>query len=172
MNPFVDTQKRSVELPFGCKDLAEVLTATHREPHSKERWRLLNGLSETEHYLTRLLLTPASVSCLDISLPNTPHHLLLIPIQDELCILLFIDGIDKGRLSRIRKLFCDAGISPSVDVMGSFSVISATSTRILTYPLPSVAPDAADLIIRVIREGFAISEETQLYISCTEKSIA
>jgi hypothetical protein len=172
MNPFVDTQKRSIELPFGCKDLAEVLATTNREPDSKHRWKLLNGLQETEHYLARLLLTPEAVSFLDMSITNTPHRLLLAPVRDELCILLFVDGIDKGRLPRIRRLFREAGISPIVDQMGSFSVISATSTRILTYPLPSVAPDAAELIIRVIREEFSIAEKTQLYVSYDEKSIA
>jgi hypothetical protein len=93
-------------------------------------------------------------------------------IRDELCILLSIDGTDKGRLPRIRKFFRDAGIPSIVDVMGSFSVVSETSTRILIYSLPGTARDAAELITRVLREGFAIAEDAQLYITSNEKSIA
>ena len=169
MNPFVDFQKRSIDLPFGCKDLADALANANREPDSRDRWKLLSGLQETERYLAGLLLQPAALLYLDISIIRTPHRLLLAPLRDELCILLFIDGSDKGRLPRVRKFLHDAEISPAVDVMGNISVIDATSTRILIYPLPVVAPDAAELITRVLREGFALSEEAPLYISSNER---
>jgi hypothetical protein len=172
MNPFVDSNKRSIELPFGCKDLADALANANREPESKDRWKLLNGLQETERYLARLLLRPDAILYLDISLAHTPHRLQLAPVRDALCIVLFVDGSDKGRLPRVRKFFHDAEISPPVDVIGSISVIGATSTRILIYPLPILAPDAAELITRTLREGFALCEEAQLYVSSNEKSIA
>jgi len=169
MNSFVDTQKRTVELPFGCKDLADALSNANREPHSKARWKLLNRLQETERYLAGLLLQPAALLYLDISIIHTPHRLQLAPLRDELCILLFIDGSDKGRMSRVRKFLHNAEISPAVDVMGNIVVIGGTSARILTYPLPVVAPDAAELITRVLREGFALTEEASLYISSNER---
>jgi hypothetical protein len=176
MNPFVDSNKRSIELPFGCKDLADTLANANREPESRDRWKLLNGLQETERYLARLLLTPDAVLYFDISITHTPHRLQLVPLHGAFCILLFIDGSDKGRLSRVRKFFHDAEISPAVDVMGSITgssgVHEAPSTRILIYPLPIVAPDAAELITRVLREAFALSEEAQLYVSLNEKTVA
>jgi hypothetical protein len=172
MNPFIDNQKRSVDLPFGCKDLADALANATREPNSKNRWKLLKGLPDTERYLAGLLLTPDSLSYLSIGLVHTPHRLELTRVRDDLCILLLIDGSDKGRLRRVRKFFRDAKIAPVVDAIGNLSVISKISTRILIYPLPVVAPDAAELLTRVLREGFAIAEETQLYISSNEKSIA
>ena len=171
MNPFVDSNKRSVELPFGCKNLADALTNPNREPDPRARWKLLNGLQEAERYLAGLLLRPDALLYLDISITHTPHRLQLAPVRDELCILLFIDGSDKGRLSCVRKFFHEAEISPAVDVMGSISVIDATSTRILIYPLPVVAPDAAELIIRVLREAFNLPEEAQLYVSLNEKTV-
>jgi len=171
MNPFVDTQKRSIELPFGCKDLFDTLANAPREPLSKDRWKLLNGLRDTERYLAGALLAPAALSYLDLGLTHTPHRLQVVPIRGELCILLFIDGNDKGRLLRIRKFFRDAGISSIVDVMGNVSVIGTTSTRILIFPLSVVAPDAAELITRVLREGFETPEEAHLYLSSSEKSI-
>jgi hypothetical protein len=171
MNPFVDTQKRGIELPFACKDLAEVLATTDRQLGSKDRWKLLNGLQETERYLARLLLMPMALSSLDIDLRNTPHHLLLRLVGDELCAVLLVAGSDRSRLARVRKLFRDGSVHPIVDELYSFGAISESSTRILIYPLPVVATDAAELVTRVIREGFAISEEMQLHISHTEKSI-
>jgi hypothetical protein len=172
MNPFVDFQKRSIELPFGCKDLADTLATANREPGSKARWKVLNGLQETERYLAGLLLRADALLYLDISITPTPHRLHLAPLRGALCILLFIDGSDKGRLQRVRKFFHDAEISPAVDVMGSITVPETTSTRILIYPLPVVAPDAAELITRVLREAFALSEEAQLYVSLNEKTVA
>ncbi len=55
MNPFVDYQKRGIELPEGCKDLIDVLqlasaTAKHpAEPTPK-------GVAYIELYLFRLLV--------------------------------------------------------------------------------------------------------------------
>jgi hypothetical protein len=175
MNPFVDSKKRSIDLPFGCKDLADTLANANREPGPEARWKLLNGLQETERHLAGLLLRPEAILYLDISISHSPlglHRLQLAPVRGELCILLFIDGSDKGRLRRVRKFFHDAEISQAVDVMGSISVQEATSTRILIYPLPVVAPDAAELITGVLREAFALSEEAQLYVSLNEKTVA
>jgi hypothetical protein len=171
MNPFVDTQKRSIELPFGCKDLADALANANREPDSRARWKLVNGLQEAERYLAGLLLQPAALLYLDISIIHTPDRLQLAPLRDELCILLFIDGSDKGRLSRVRKFLHNAEISPAVDVMGNIVVIGGTSARILIYPLPVVAPDAAELITRVLRDGFVLPEKVPLYISSNEKTV-
>src|SRR3954469_19846569 len=89
-----------------------------------------DGLQETERYLAGLLLAPAALSYLAIDI-DQPHHVQLTHVHDALSLLLSIDGNDKGRLPRIRRLFRDAGIASIVDVMGSFSVVSETSTRIL-----------------------------------------
>jgi hypothetical protein len=172
MSSFVDFQKRGFKLPFGCNDLADALANPNPEPHSKERWKVLNGLQETERYLARHLLTPKALSYLSIDLIHKPHRVQLMHVRDALSLLLLIDGTDKGRLPRIRRFFRNAEIPPVVDVMGSISVISDTSTRILVYPLPVVAPDAAELITRVLRQGFAIAEDAQLHISSNENCIA
>src|SRR5580765_1940726 len=128
MSPFVDAQKRSIELPFGCKDLADILANPNREPDSRDRWKLLNGLQETERYLAGLLLRPDALLYLDISITHTPHRLQLAPVGGALCIVLVIDGSDKCRLPRVRKFFHEAEISPAVDVMGNFNGVSVTST--------------------------------------------
>lgn len=172
MNHFVDNQKRSVELPFGCCDLADALANPKKEPHPRGQWKLLNGLQNTERYVARLLLTPASLSYLSIDLIRRPHRVQLVHVRDALCLLLWIDGTDKGRLPRIRKFFRKEGISPLADVMGNINLIGESSSRILIYPLPVVAPDAAELITRALREGFELNQEAQLYISSNEKTIA
>ncbi len=174
MNPFVNTQQRSIELPFACKDLADVLRNTNQEPGSKARWKLLNGLQEAERYLAGLLLRPEALLYVSIDLdpPHSPHRLQLIPMRGQLCILLSIDGSDKGRLPRVRRFLRDSGISPIVDVLSTLSTTGMISSRVLVYPLPVVAPDAAELIRRVIREGFEIGEEAPLYVTSNEQTIA
>src|SRR5689334_12663916 len=111
MNPFVDSNKRSIDLPFGCKDLVDTLANANREPDSRDRWKLLNGLQETERYLAGLLLRPEAILYFDINhLALGVHRLQLVPVRGALCVLLFIDGSDKGRLPRVRKFFQDAEI--------------------------------------------------------------
>jgi hypothetical protein len=51
-------------------------------------------------------------------------------------------------------------------------ILKDTTSRILIYLLPLEAPDAAELIVRVLREGFAVPEDTELYFSSNEKSRA
>jgi hypothetical protein len=87
-----------------------------------------------------------------------------------LSIFLRIDGSDKGRLQRIRTFFQDGGISAITDCFGG--IRNDTSSRILIYPLPNDDPDAAELIIRLLRDGFAVREDVELYFSSNEKSIA
>lgn len=168
MNPFVDAQKRGICLPNGLKDLAEVIEKGNRTVDSKAAFKLVISLAEAERYLAGLLLTPNRISYLAITLPSQ-HHLQLAQVHNELCVLMSIDGSDKGRLPRVRRLFEEAGIAAVVDVIGSF--IGAGS-RILIYPLPVVAPDAAELVTRVMHDGFALPEESQLYFTSNELTVA
>jgi len=168
MNPFVDLQKRSIDLPEGCKDLFDALQTTRSQSDSRSRYKLVKSLQEAERFLAGLLLTPTHLTYISIDVPRQQHHLQICPALDALCIVLRIDGGDKGRLQRIRKLFRDTGISSIDDSFGG--IANRTPFRLLIYPLPGIAPDAAQLITRVLRHGFAVREEAQLYFSYSEQT--
>jgi hypothetical protein len=170
MNPFVDSKKRSIDLPFGCKDLGGVPTAGDHQPDFQTRFKSVKGLSEAERHIASLLLAPGLTFLSIVELPKYQHHLQLGLARDVLCIFLRVDGSDEGRLQRIRKFFRDDGISSIVDCFGG--IMNNTTSRILIYPLPVNAPDAAELIVRLLRDGFAVSEDAELYFSSSEERIA
>jgi hypothetical protein len=85
-----------------------------------------------------------------------------------LSIFLRVDAGDKGRLQNIRRFFQVDGISAITDCFGG--IINDTTSRILIYPLPIDAGDAAELIVRLLREGFAVPEDAELYFSSNEKT--
>lgn len=170
MNPFVDPQKRDIDLPFGCKDLGEVPKAGDHQPDFRSTFKSVKGLGEAERYIASLLLAPGLTFLSVVELPKYQHHLQLGVARDVLSIFLRVDGSDKGRLQHIRKFFLDDGISSIVDCFGG--IMNNSTSRILIYPLPIDAPDAAELIIRLLHDGFAVPEDAELYFSSNEKSIA
>jgi hypothetical protein len=170
MNPFVDAQKRSIELPFGCKDLGAVPQAGDHGPDFKSSFKSIKGLHDSERYIASVLLAPGLTYLSVLELPQFQHHLQIGLACGALAIFLRIDDNDKGRLQHMRGFFRNDGVSPIVDCMGG--ILNDATSRILIYPLPIDAPDAAELIVRVLREGFAVPEDTELYFSSNEKSMA
>src|SRR5579859_187824 len=62
MNPFVDYQKRGIELPEGCKDLIDVLQlarATAEQPPEQQPEPPREGLPGIEHFIIRMLASTA-----------------------------------------------------------------------------------------------------------------
>lgn len=171
MNPFVDNQKRSVELPFGCKDITALMREVDEPSGRKSTFKLVNGLHEAERYVTALLLTPGKLTYLSIrQLPRFQHHLELSPVRDSLCFLIRIDGRDQGRLQVVSSLFASASISPIVDC--DAGLMNHLPFRLLIYPAPADGSDAAELLVRLLRDGFAVPDDAQLYFSSNEKTIA
>jgi hypothetical protein len=170
MNPFVDSNNRSIDLPFGCKDLDGALQAGDHQPDFQSRFKSVKGLVEAERYIASLLLAPGLTFLSIAELPQYQHRLQLGLARGVLSIFLRIDGSDKGRLQSIRTFFQDGGISAITDCFGG--IMNETTSRILIYPLPLVAPDAAELIVRLLRTGFDVREDAELYFSSNEKSIA
>jgi hypothetical protein len=170
MNPFVDSNKRGIDLPFGCKDLGPTPQAGDHQPDFQSRFKSVKGLDEAERHIASLLLAPGLTFLSIVELPQYQHRLQLGFARGVLSIFLRVDASDKGRLQNIRRFFQVDGISAITDCFGG--IINDTTSRILIYPLPIDARDAAELIIRILRKGLAVPEDAELYFSSNEKSIA
>jgi len=170
MNPFVDSQKRSIDLPLGCKNLGGMPQAGDHQPDFQSRFKSVKGLVEAERYIASLLLAPGLTFLSIVELPQYQHHLQLGIARGVLSIFLRVDASDQGRLQSVRTFFHDGGTSAITDCFGG--TINNTTSRILIYPLPVDAPDAAELISRLLRDGFNVREDVELYFSSNEKSIA
>jgi hypothetical protein len=170
MNPFVNTQKRSVELPFGCKNLGALPHAGDHQPDFQSRFKSIKGMDEAERYIASLLLAPGLTFLSVVERPKHQPHLQLGIARGVLSIFLRVDASDKGRLQRIRTFFQNAGLTAIVDCVGDLT--NNSTSRILIYPIPIDARDVAELIIRLLRDGFDVPESAELYFSSNEKSIA
>jgi hypothetical protein len=170
MNPFVDSQKRGIDLPFGHKNLVGVPQAGDHQPDFQSRFKSIKGLDEAERYIASLLLAPGLTYLSIVELPQYQHHLQLGLARGVFSIFLRVDGSDSARLQSVRRFFRDARISAIVDCIGG--IMNDKTSRILIYPLPTDAPDAAELIVRLLRVGIDVREDAELYFSSSEKSIA
>ena len=169
MNPFVNDQKREIDLPEGCKDLVEMLQVAKQDSNFKSKWKLARGLTEAERFLLTRLLAPAKLRHLSIELPKQAHRVHLAHIEGALSVVVAIDCGETGRLQAVRAVLHAAGaISTAGQVIGCVT----TPLRLIICPLPSGGPDAAELIAQLLRNGFALPEETPLYFSYDEKDAA
>jgi hypothetical protein len=166
MNPFVNFQKRTIQLPPGCKDLMDVLRTLHREgPRKADTCK--ERLSDVGHYLNRLLEPPGgesrqvvifcyecrAVVCLDFG----PFLIGCRP--SGLSALVFVDGAEPLQEQAVRTVFEQANIPPFLEsgVPGMDG-----PTRLLRYALPSTVADATRLITALFRQGFGVSKKTRM----------
>jgi hypothetical protein len=166
MNPFVNYQKREIDLPKGCKDLVEMLQIAKPDSDSKSKWKLVSGLIESERFVRTQLLSPATLRHLSIALPGQEDRVQLTHFAGVLSIVLSLTCGETGRLQAVRAVFHAAGVIPIADQVMSHA---PTPWRLIICPLPTSGPDGAELIVQLLRSGLALPEDTQLYFSFDEK---
>src|SRR5882762_8388831 len=115
MNPFVNDQKRDLELPEGCKDLVDVLQMTESGSEPKSKWKLVHDLKEAERFLATLLLSPARLGNLYIAVPRQEQYVQITYGSGGLTVALSIIGGTPGPLRAVRSLFHHAGVVPIAD---------------------------------------------------------
>ena len=170
MNPFVNLQKRSIQLPKGCKDLIDVLrpprvwgavgeTIYYGEPFPKADRIETGGLAHVEHYLSRLLQSAAKRKTLLISSPDWRAWCVLAHYDDVLTVTVFVECSESLREEAVRGLFIEAGIAPTVDYVSS---AEGVPKRGLAYPLPADASRAAQLTAELMRRAYGVTDVAAL----------
>ena len=162
MNPFVDPQKRGIELPEGCKDLMDVLQAA-RAAEAQPPEPPTKGLAHIERYVFRLLASAAKSRALWIDCDHA-SLLGLFCGKRGLRALVFVDA---GREQAVRALLAESGISPMQD-----DPLSANGpcSRFLMYPLPVAASGAAQLVRQLLTKGFGLAEDIALEFRYHERN--
>lgn len=174
MNPFVNFKKRSILLPAGCKDLADVL-----QPHCKRRtvadvviqnaWEAMKtiqpgrfeqgGLAHVREYVGRIISSQSSQGLhirslnglLGVSLYRSATEFSMIPIPDV-----------AARTGRIEDFFKKRGIQPNFDQAIGTTDVPGGVTRILAYPLSMDVLAAAQLTVELLREVYDVDDATGL----------
>ena len=164
MNSFVNLQKRSVQLPKGCKDLIDVL----RLPSALNTVdRIEVGrLADTDHYLSQLLQSAGKLKMLLISSLDGQAGKVLIHDEGALTVTIFVDSV---REEAVRSLFVEAGINPTWDYAMNNERVA---TRGLIYPLPADAPRAAQLTIDLMRRAYGLADEAEVEFLYAERDAA
>jgi hypothetical protein len=165
MDPFVNYPQRGIALPAGCKDLMDKL---RQQPGSESTQKRIysEGFEQIPGYVTRLLQSKAARRQVTISCA-VPTGAMVVEFgpfimgyrPSGLSVLMFVDGTDPLLEPAVRAVFEEAGLSAFVDsgVGGGVEPM-----RMIRYPLPDRATEAARLIADVFRKGFGLSERTRL----------
>lgn len=155
MKSFVNYQKRSVQLPKGCKDLIEVLQPqkqTTKEP-PKSIWEMMpisdrvqeRGLAHIQRYVSRLWESTAVTRVLVIAPLGGQAGLVLMHQEGLLNVTVYVDcKTSFAEESAVRAFLAERRIHPTLDYLSDGGE-AAQSIRVLRYPLPSDQADAASL---------------------------
>jgi hypothetical protein len=156
MNPFVNYQNRSIELPEGCKDLIDVLKPN--SPSKKPSPNVRLTLADLATYVSRFLESHAKTRSLWIY-GGATAVVGMARGKERLGAIIFVN---LAREQAVRDIFSDSG-------MVSFGDNSLPNNmRSLHYELSAIS-DIERFIRELLMRGFGVTEDTSLRFSYREK---
>jgi hypothetical protein len=167
MNPFVNPNKRGVGLPAGYKDLMDMIQRPYAVDTSDlsyvERFKqpeISKGtLQQVEVHIGCLFTSKGKWPTLAICCGGKGSEIALTLREPERELQVIFTESEFSRAASMRDVFRDSGISPKEDIKG---VVKEGRCWFLNFPLPSSAPEAARLIVDVLRRSFAITGEEKV----------
>lgn len=183
MNPFVNANKRSISLPPGCKDLADVLKPRRRriakldmpiawgqiptiEPVRFERAGLIHLRKYVAEVFSAGTVQPSlHIRTLDglrgVSLYRTAAEFSIIPVPDT-----------AERSRQIEDFFAKRGMQANYDQVIGSSDIAGGSMRILTFPLPQGVLATTQLTSDLLREVYGVDDQAGLEFTSVDLKAA
>jgi len=159
-NPFVDYQKRGVELPPGCKDLMDVL---HLERNKDPRWERpaepATTLADVGRYLSRFVSSSAALGSLLIHC-GTFNLLALSCGKHGLRGFVVVEA---SREQSVRAVLSHARIAPFRDDLFH------DNARLLQFALTSTS-DIERFVRELLVRGFGAEHASPLEFSFYEKN--
>ncbi len=155
MDEFVNYQKRGIDLPAGCKDLIDVL-------RSGNFWWVPvpdAGFAQIERYISQLLQCESKPGSVCIWFRDFRNHVNLSFKDGALLMVVLVQTADTVREQAALKLFREAGIQPLR--VGDFQA-DGIPCQVLSYPLPGIVAEAAQLTSEFLRKVFGLGEDATL----------
>jgi len=161
MSKFVQKTERSIELPFGCKDLGDLEEIRNWKPGTpKSRPKIqVDRLAYLEGYLDGLLQSSSGHVLVGISLFQGRSHLHLLPESALPAPVLFASWNGTAQEQAVRTALEEAGLEPATEPVGRW-----TAKRALKYLLPGDPTFASRLIGQVLRTGYGLEDLTEVTI--------
>lgn len=126
MNPFVNLQQRSIDLPAGCKDLMDVLLQSPPKPSPTPGYVVANGkpsswktgkLENIELYLGNLLSSSAVTQFLNVASPKGALGITLLLRKQAIEAVMVVNSNDTTCEGEGRAVFSVARISSNMDAL-------------------------------------------------------
>ena len=166
MNPFFDPGKRSFDLPFGCKDLIDVLhklkagTGQSVADSLDERFRTDCGnVGQTKKYFVRLFSSEKAKRMVTIAVSNTP------------IVLIIGWGGAGANLDFVLELkHWGVRLETAIESLFGKDVreIDSPDSRGIHVRLPDSPIEAARTISSLLVDGFGIEPEQELMFNYSE----
>ena len=155
--------QRGVDLPFGCKDLIDLL------PPGEEACFPVEGLAHIESHLERLMQSPSRSGSLWIYVIATPVTLGLYLRKGALHAHTFVS---RDRQRQVNSILNAAGIQPTQD----YGIKGPPFTHLLFFALTTDTDtdtaSATRIVSKLLRAGFGLPENVHLKFEHNEKIAA
>jgi hypothetical protein len=177
MNEFVNYKKRNVNLPWGCKDLLDVLqsqqlkagvsglTTVHEKSFAAAR-------SEIGKYVEMMLKSRAILFMLEMDAPDNGLKLGLSRMEGGIMFASVEFREGSGQEATIRSFLAREGLKVPCDagMPAHFLPDSPVWLSHRISPLPTDGRGLADLLTRLFRDVCGLKEEDGLRFHCFEFS--
>ena len=157
MSEFVNYHKRGIELPPGCKDLADVL---RQRPGVTRGSKTLGRLSDVPRYVSMLVNSSSEQFTLMIGTADERLSIVLYRSESEGVSALVLVSSDAEREKGIREFFQRHGIKTFKDYL--LPGEDGAEARGLMYPLPAGASHASQIIADLLGSVYVFTEASHI----------
>jgi hypothetical protein len=154
MSEFPEMPIRSVDLPYGCKDLLDVDAIRNWKPAGERvrPWReTTDRLAYIEGQMAELFQTAGRSKLIYLSRHEDHGRVLIISDNDLNASVVAASWRNAVELEAIRSVFDEARVPSRTEPVGHWETKDA-----LKYALPAKDSDAAGLIGQVFRAGYGL----------------
>src|SRR6267378_5961930 len=168
MNQFINPNRRGFELPEGCKNLIDVIQQPWLiQSSAKAELEILHepdyphwgGFGQIELYIAGLFTSSARGKILSIGCIEPKVVISLMHRGEGINVTLCVICADPAREQAVRGVFGEAAVLPILD---SSVTSGRVPSRVLKFPLPKCAPEAAQVTTDLLRRGFSLREDARL----------
>lgn len=155
MSEFVNYHKRDVQLPYGCKDLVDVLNLQAPAEASPTVLLFSGGLKEVPENVARLLNSSRLSNGLLIRTDKGALGLFYRTRQGPLELQIRVPWMEPERVKAVREFFVSWGLGANKDYLSQ-------GLYHFCYDVPRIAEWVSRLVIELLKTAYSVENETTI----------